>query len=59
MLGLLEQYRPENQKGELGIGTVISLCLPYTIAYLVVLLIQLIIWYLLGLPLGPGVPIHM
>lgn len=59
VLGLLEQYRPENQKGELGIGTVISLCLPYTIAYLVVLLIQLIVWYLLGLPLGPGVPIHM
>lgn len=58
IIGLMEQYKTEGQP-EPGIGTVISLTLPYGIVYLVVFLTQLIIWYLLGLPLGPGTPIHI
>jgi len=41
-----------------GIGTVISTMLPYSLTFMVGWLILLIIWYLTGLPLGPGAPIH-
>ena len=37
-----------------GLGTLISTMLPYSMAFLVVWSILLIIWMLLGLPLGPG-----
>jgi aminobenzoyl-glutamate transport protein len=39
-------------------GTVISLMLPYTIVFFISLLILLIIFILLGIPLGPGVSIY-
>lgn len=42
-----------------GIGTVISTMLPYTIVFTIGWSILLIIWVLLGLPLGPGAHIHM
>lgn len=37
-----------------GIGTLISTMVPYSIAFLVCWTVLLIIWFLLGLPLGPG-----
>lgn len=37
-----------------GIGTVVATMLPYTITFLIVWAIMLIIWVLLGLPVGPG-----
>ncbi|WP_027108284.1 AbgT family transporter [Lacticigenium naphthae] len=42
-----------------GIGTLISTMLPYTIAFLISWSILLIIWFTLGLPLGPGAPVRM
>jgi aminobenzoyl-glutamate transport protein len=55
VIGLLEQYRPKNKENqEVGMGTVISLILPYAVSYLTIFTIQLIVWYLLKLPLGPG-----
>jgi aminobenzoyl-glutamate transport protein len=59
ILGLMDQYRPTGQTKDAGIGTLLSLCLPYSAIYIVVLLLQLVIWYSLGLPLGPGVPVSM
>lgn len=41
-----------------GIGTVISIMLPYSIAFFIGWSILLIIWMLLGLPIGPGAPLH-
>jgi aminobenzoyl-glutamate transport protein len=38
----------------LGIGTLIAMMLPYAIAFLLGWSILLIIWFVLGLPLGPG-----
>lgn len=58
VIGLLEQYKPTDDT-KVGIGTVLSLCVPYSVAYLVVLTIQLVLWYVLKLPLGPGTPITM
>ncbi|MDR1730752.1 MAG: AbgT family transporter [Synergistaceae bacterium] len=54
VIGLLEQYKKEGDP-EVGIGTVISMAMPYTLFYIVGFTILLIAWYLLGLPLGPGV----
>jgi aminobenzoyl-glutamate transport protein len=43
----------------LGIGTVIATMLPYTVAFLVVWMVLLSVWLLLGIPVGPGVPIEI
>jgi aminobenzoyl-glutamate transport protein len=37
-----------------GLGTVVAMMLPYTLAFLVVWLLLLILWIATGLPLGPG-----
>ena len=41
----------------LGIGTIISLMLPYAVLFAIARIIMLVIWMLLGLPLGPGAPL--
>jgi aminobenzoyl-glutamate transport protein len=40
-----------------GIGTIIALMLPYTITILAAWIILYIVWFLLGIPLGPGYPV--
>jgi aminobenzoyl-glutamate transport protein len=42
-----------------GIGTVISLMIPYTAIVLVVWIVFFVIWYALGIPLGPGYPVKV
>ncbi len=42
-----------------GIGTVIATMLPYSLAFLVVWTILLVVWMLLGLPLGPGASLYL
>ncbi|MBE0655343.1 MAG: AbgT family transporter [Bacteroidales bacterium] len=37
-----------------GIGTIIATMIPYTVAFFIVWTILLVIWILLGVPLGPG-----
>lgn len=41
-----------------GIGTIISTMLPYTIIFSIVWIAALIVWMLLGLPLGPDGPLY-
>lgn len=54
ILGLLEDYKPDNYEKEIGLGTMISLELPFTFTLLIVQTVSLIIWFVLGIPLGPG-----
>lgn len=42
---------------EAGLGTIISLMLPYTGILLVVWILFFVIWFVLGIPLGPGYPV--
>lgn len=42
-----------------GMGTLISLMLPYSLFLLVSWMLMLLAWYLFGLPIGPGTPIHL
>ena len=41
-----------------GVGTLMSLALPYSVAMLVGWFLFFVIWYLLGIPLGPGATMH-
>jgi aminobenzoyl-glutamate transport protein len=46
----------QRYKKDAGLGTIISLMLPYTVIVLVTWLIFFVVWYLLGIPMGPGYP---
>ena len=54
VVAFAQQYRKD-----IGIGTIIALMLPYSIAFLVSWSLLLLIWILLGWPLGPGAPIFV
>ena len=42
-----------------GVGTVVSLMIPYTVVLLFAWTAFLVVWFLLGIPLGPGAPVHL
>ena len=42
-----------------GIGSVIALMLPYTLVFTVVWSLLLIVFILLGLPVGPGAALYL
>jgi len=44
---------------KLGMGTLISILLPYSIYFAIFWIILFAIWYMLNLPLGPGNVIHL
>ncbi len=54
LLGFIKRY-----DDEAGMGTVISMTLPFTITFGISWIIQIIVWMLLDLPLGPGASILM
>ena len=43
---------------ELKIGSVVSIMLPYTVAFLISWTALMSFWYIFDLPLGPGAVIH-
>jgi aminobenzoyl-glutamate transport protein len=43
---------------DLGIGTIISLMLPYAVVFAVVRIVMLVAWMLANLPVGPGAPLE-
>jgi aminobenzoyl-glutamate transport protein len=48
----------QRYKRDAGIGTVVSLMLPYLVILSVVWTVFFVIWYVIGIPLGPGSPVH-
>ena len=42
-----------------GMGTVISMMLPYTVVVLVTWILFFVAWYVIGIPWGPGSPVHL
>ncbi len=46
----------QRYRKDAGLGTIISLMLPYTVIVLVAWLAFFVAWYLLGIPMGPGYP---
>lgn len=53
LLGLAQKYDKK-----IGIGTIFSTMIPYTIAYTIVYIIMLVTWFLIGLPTGFDTPSH-
>jgi aminobenzoyl-glutamate transport protein len=41
-----------------GIGTIIALMIPYVVIIAIVWIILFVLWFVLGLPLGPGYPVQ-
>lgn len=52
-LGMIQRYLPRA-----GIGTLLSLTLPLSLALLVVWFLFFLAWIALGIPLGPGSPVQ-
>jgi para-aminobenzoyl-glutamate transporter family len=46
----------QRYRKDAGIGTIISLMIPYTAIVLVAWVVFFIVWFLLGIPMGPGYP---
>ncbi|REK85696.1 AbgT family transporter [Streptomyces inhibens] len=48
----------QTRKKEAGIGTLVSCTLPVALAMLLAWTLLFVVWWLLGLPLGPGAPVR-
>jgi aminobenzoyl-glutamate transport protein len=42
-----------------GVGTIVSLMIPYSVIVLLAWTVFLVVWFVLGIPLGPGAPVHL
>jgi aminobenzoyl-glutamate transport protein len=54
MVTVAQRYQKES-----GIGTIIALMLPYTLIMAAVWTLLFTVWFLLGIPLGPGYPVQL
>lgn len=45
----------EKYEEDIGLGTLISVMLPFSLAFLIGWTTLLVIWYYAGLPIGPGI----
>jgi aminobenzoyl-glutamate transport protein len=48
----------QRYKKDAGVGTIISIMLPYAVIMLIAWMLLFALWFLLGIPLGPGYPIR-
>jgi len=53
ILAMIIRYEPDAK-----VGTLLALMLPYSMAFLLFWTAMLMIWIALGLPIGPGAPLH-
>jgi aminobenzoyl-glutamate transport protein len=51
---LAQKYRKDA-----GVGTVVSLMIPFTLIILAAWTLFFVAWYLLGIPVGPGAPVEL
>ena len=49
----------QNYDEKNGIGTIISLMIPYTVVFMLVWAVMMTLWMLLGIPVGVDGPIHL
>ncbi|MNJ03872.1 p-aminobenzoyl-glutamate transport protein [compost metagenome] len=49
----------QRYKKEAGIGTIIALMIPYAVWMLLSWTALYVVWFLLGIPWGPGSPVDM
>jgi len=49
----------QRYKKDAGLGTVVAMMLPYTLWILLAWVALFVVWFLLGIPLGPGSPVSL
>jgi len=49
IIAFVQKYDPKA-----GIGTIIAAMVPYSISFLILWILLLVVWLVLGIPLGPG-----
>jgi aminobenzoyl-glutamate transport protein len=49
----------QRYRASAGMGTVVSMMLPYTVVVLVTWILFFVVWYLVAIPWGPGAPVHL
>jgi aminobenzoyl-glutamate transport protein len=49
----------QRYRKDAGIGTVVSMMLPYVVVLTIAWILFFVAWYLLGIPLGPGSPVKL
>lgn len=49
---LAQRYQKDS-----GVGTILSLMVPYALIMLAVWIVLFVLWFALGIPLGPGYPV--
>ena len=49
----------QRYRAKAGMGTVVSMMMPYTVVVLVTWILFFVGWYLLGVDWGPGAPVHL
>ena len=49
----------QRYRRDAGIGTILSIMVPYAFIILAVWIVFFVAWYLLGIPLGPGYPVEL
>jgi aminobenzoyl-glutamate transport protein len=54
IIAFMQRYRPDA-----GLGTLVATMLPYSLTFLGGWTIFLVIWILLGVPVGPGAPLYL
>jgi aminobenzoyl-glutamate transport protein len=54
ILAYMQRYRDDA-----GLGTLVATMLPYSITFMVGWTLLLVVWTLLGLPVGPGAPLYL
>ncbi len=51
---IAQRYKPDS-----GIGSIIALMIPYALIMGIVWILFFILWFVLGIPLGPGYPVEL
>lgn len=54
ILTFAQKYEPKA-----GVGTMLALMLPYSLAFAIAWILLLLLWIALGLPMGPGAPLRL
>jgi aminobenzoyl-glutamate transport protein len=49
----------QKYRKDAGIGTVVAIMLPYVVVLSIAWTLFYILWYVIGIPLGPGSPVHV
>jgi aminobenzoyl-glutamate transport protein len=49
----------QRYRKDAGIGTIVAIMLPYVVVLSITWILFFVAWYALGIPLGPGSPVHL